>query len=166
MSVSRRALFKLHNAVGVAAAAVVVLVAFTGVVLTFRGAFKPETPTVAPVASPLGLEAIVAAAEAAGGAPATDVTMPGGPTSPYRVWVDDEAETLLFLDGNGEVVGQRPTAGGWLQWMFKLHTGEIIGMPGQGVAVASGLSLIILAASGLGMVWSRRRRRRGPERPG
>ena len=162
MSLSRKQLFKLHNAIGVAASTVVVIVALTGIVLTFRGAFKPDKPTVSPVASPLGLEALVAIAEREGGARATDVSMPYTPTSPYVVWIDDDDETVLYLDGAGQIVGSRATAGGWLQWMFKLHTGEIVGMPGQGVAVAGGLSLLVLTVSGLSMVMRRRRPRKTP----
>jgi uncharacterized iron-regulated membrane protein len=45
----RRALFKLHHAVGVAAAAVLLLTSVTGAVLVFRDSFKDGPPPRAPV---------------------------------------------------------------------------------------------------------------------
>ncbi|MGB1699831.1 MAG: PepSY domain-containing protein [Nannocystaceae bacterium] len=157
MNGGRRRLFKLHNAVGIAACGFLALIAVTGILLTFRGNFKTPRPTVAPTAQTLGIDALVAIAVREGGAPATDVALPDAPNEPFVVWLDDDDGTVMFLDGAGAVVERRKGGSGWLGLVFKLHTGELIGLPGQGLSVLAGLSLLLLSYSGVGMVLRRRR---------
>ena len=158
--IPRRRLFKVHNALGVGASAFLLLIAVTGVLLTFRGQFKRPRPTVSPVETALGVEALVATAEAAVGARATDVALPKTPTAPYVVWLDDAADTVVFMDGSGAIVEQRSNKGGWMRVVFGLHTGEILGVPGQALSVLSGLSLALLSMTGLAMFRRRRLARR------
>jgi len=157
----RRALFKVHNAFGVAAAAVLLLTAVTGSVLVFRDSFKKDGPPPrAPVVeTPLALEALMAKAVAAGpGDPVTDITLPGEEGEPYQFWLDDDAETVVFLAGDGAVLGSRTSAGGFTQWLFRLHTGAIAGTPGELIVFVGGLSLAALGVTGVWMVVARRRR--------
>ncbi len=158
MNTARRRLFKVHNAVGIAACLFLSLIAVTGILLTFRGNFRQPKPTVAPVERSLGIEEIVAIATEEVGAAATDVEIPSSEGAPFVVWLDDEDATIMFLDRAGAVVERRSGKGGWLRVVFKLHTGELIGLPGQALSVLAGLSLLLLSLSGAGMVWSRRRR--------
>ena len=156
----RRTLFKVHNAVGVAACLFLSIIAITGVLLTFRGNFRPSNPKVTPGEHVLGIEALVAIATAEVGAPATDVEIPSKEGAPFVVWLDDEDASIVFMDGAGTIVERRSRKGGWLRVIFKLHTGEILGLPGQALSVLSGLSLLLLSLSGLGMVLARRRRKK------
>ena len=159
---ARRKLFRVHQAVGVAAAAFLLLAALTGALLVFRGYFKPGPPPSAPVvARPLALEQLMAVAVAAGpGDPVTDITLPGAPDRPYEFFLDDDAETVVYLAGDGAVLGSRATAGGFTQFVFRLHTGEVAGTPGEALSFLGGASLVALVISGLSMIVSRRRARR------
>jgi len=108
----------------------------------------------------LRLDALVAKAVAAGdGSPATDVGLPLTPKAPYVVYLDDDAETIVYLDGNGNIVETRESAGGFTRILFQLHTGEMLGTTGQVIAVVTGLGLCSLVVSGLAMLLSRRRRK-------
>lgn len=158
---ARRRLFQVHQTVGLAAALVLLVTALTGGVLTFRESFKAGPPPRAPrVEAPLTLEALIARAEAAGpGDPVTDITLPSAPEDPYQLWLDDDAETVVYLAGDGAVLGTRATAGTWTQWLFKLHTGAIAGTPGELVVFVGGLSLAGLGVTGVWMFAARRRRR-------
>ncbi len=151
----RRLLFKLHNAVGLAAVLLVLLSAVTGGILLFRDSLSSQPPTAPVVAEPLSLEAIVAAAEREGGAPVTDLGLPQAPEQPYHAWLDDEAETELWLDGAGNVLARREGKSGLTRWLFRLHTGELLGVFGQFLMLALALGLCLLAWSGVSMVWSR-----------
>ena len=156
----RRQIFKVHQAFGIAAAAVLLLTALTGAVLVFRDSFKPGPPPRARVVeAPLTLEALMARAVAAGpGDPVTDITLPGEDGDPYEFWLDDDAETVVFLAGDGAVLGSRTTAGGFTQLLFKLHTGAVLGTPGELVVFVGGVSLAALGITGVWMVAARRRR--------
>lgn len=156
----RRRLFRLHQAVGVAIAGVMVVIAATGSLLVFRGCAKVPPPRAPAVERPLGLEALLARAQAeAGAAPITDIGLPEAEGDPHVFYVDDEAETVLYLAGDGALIERRATAGGLMRALFKLHTGEIVGPPGQGLALATGLGTLALVVTGLGMIVSRRRAR-------
>ena len=162
MAIARRSWFKLHNAVGLAILVVVVLSALTGTLLTFRGSLSRPPPEAPVVAEHLRLEQIIERAEAAGdGAPATDVQLALEPTQPYLVWLDDDDETEVYLDGAGNVLEIREGRRGLTRVLFRLHTGELLGLFGQALMVTAALGLCVLAASGFGMWRSRRRARRG-----
>jgi uncharacterized iron-regulated membrane protein len=162
---ARRSLFKLHQTLGLAAVLVLLVTALTGGILTFRGYFKAGPPPRAPaVETPLALEALIARAVAAGpGDPVTDITLPAEADDPYEFWLDDDAETVVFLAGDGTVLGSRTTAGGWIQWIFRLHTGAVAGKPGEIVVLLGGVSLAALGVTGVWMFAARRRRRAAKE---
>ncbi len=162
MTISRRTWFRLHQAFGVSAAAVLLIVALTGAALVFRGCTKPGPPPQAPVVErPLALEVLMARAVAAGpGDPVTDITLPGEADRPYEFWLDDDAETVVYLAGDGTVLGTRTSAGGLMRLLFRLHTGEIAGLPGEALSLLGGVAVVVLTASGLLMIVSRRRARR------
>lgn len=157
---ARRRLFKLHQSVGAGIAAALLMVALSGVVLIFRASFRRPPPVAPDVAAPLGIEALLARATAeAGGEAITDITLAVEPGEPYVFFVDDDAETAIYMAADGAVLERRETANGPMRFWFRLHTGELLGLPGQGIALAAGVGSVALIASGLGMMWSRRRRR-------
>ena len=145
----RRRLFKLHRAVGVGVAAVLVITALTGTLLVLRDYLRAAPPPCA-VASgePLGLEALMARAVAVG---------PDELVTHYRFYFDDDAETVVYLAGDGAVLETRVTANGLTRWLFRLHTGEIAGPSGETVVFASGVGLLVLTVTGLLMTIARRR---------
>lgn len=161
MAIPRKTLFKLHNTVGLAALVIVLISALTGATLTFRSQLASERPSAPVVAEHLSLEAIVAKAEAAGdGSPATDISLPQAEDQPYLVWLDDDAETEVYLDGAGEVIETRAGRKGLTRILFMIHTGELLGWFGQALMFAAALGLCLLAWSGFSMWRSRRRARR------
>jgi uncharacterized iron-regulated membrane protein len=162
----RRAWFRLHQWVGLCAAAVLVLSAITGVVLLFRTDLTPPRPVAPEVDERLPIEAIVARAEAVGdGSPATDVGLPRADDEPYTVWLDDDAETEVYLAADGRVLGTRKGIEGLTRTLFRLHTGELFGPTGTALMLAVGLGLLVLVTSGLTMLWARTLARRGRQGP-
>lgn len=160
---SRRRWFRVHRAVGLAVAAIVLLSALTGAVLLFRGEITPAKPRARAVANPVPLETILERAVAAGdGSPATDVGLPLDEGDPYTVWLDDDAETEVYLDGRGRVLGTRAGREGLTRTLFRLHTGEVLGPLGTVLMLGTALGLCGLVYSGITMLWARRRARRKP----
>lgn len=158
----RRTLFKLHNTLGLSAALLVLLSAITGGILLFRESLSFVPPEAPVIEKHLPLEAIVAADEQEGGAPVTDLGLSLAPEQPYHAWIDDDAETELWLDGAGNVLARHEGKSGLTRWLFRLHTGELLGVFGQILMVTVALGLCLLAWSGVSMWWSRRRARRKP----
>jgi uncharacterized iron-regulated membrane protein len=160
--VPRKTLFKLHNSVGLGIVALVLISALTGTLLSFRAKLDFQPPKAPIVTEHLPLEQIIARAEAAGdGSPATDIQLAREPEQPYLVWLDDDAETEVYLDGAGNVLATREGKRGLTRVLFRLHTGELLGVVGQGLMVIAALGLCVLAWSGVGMWWSRRRPKKG-----
>jgi uncharacterized iron-regulated membrane protein len=136
--------------------------ALTGTLLTFRERLKTPPPTAPIVAEHLPLEQIVAKAEALGdGSPATDIQLALEPEQAYLVWLDDDAETEVYLDGAGNVLETREGRRGFTRILFRIHSGELLGWFGQALMVAAAMGLCLLAWSGFSMWWSRRRPSRG-----
>jgi uncharacterized iron-regulated membrane protein len=162
VAIPRKTLFKLHNGVGLGVLALVLISALTGIVLSFRAKLTEPPPTAPVVAEHLSLEQLIARAEAAGdGSPATDVQLALEPEQPYLVWLDDDAETEVYLDGAGNVLATREGKRGLTRVLFRLHTGELLGVFGQALMVGAALGLCTLAWSGFAMWWSRRRAKNG-----
>jgi uncharacterized iron-regulated membrane protein len=160
--VTRRGWFRLHQWVGLPSAALLVLSAVTGLVLLFRAELEPPRPRAPACDERLTLEQLVVRAEAEGdGSPATDIGLPGEPDDPYTVWLDDDAETEVYLAADGRVLGTRAGAGRLTRLLFRLHTGELLGPAGTALMLAVALGLCALVASGLSMLWARVRARRG-----
>lgn len=158
----RRTWFRLHSWVGLGSAAVLVLSAATGLVLLFRAELSPPRPEAPACSERLPLEQLVARAEAAGdGSPATDIGLPQGEREPYTVWLDDDAETEVYLAADGRVLGTRAGAEGLLRVLFRLHTGELLGPVGTVLMLVVGVGLLALVTSGLAMLWARTLARRG-----
>lgn len=158
MAIARKSLFKLHNGVGLGVFALILISALTGAVLSFRGQLVEAPPSAPIVAEHLPLETIIARAQAAGdGSLATDVQLALEPEDPYLVWLDDDAETEVYLDGAGNVLATREGRGRLTRILFQIHTGELLGLFGQALMVCAALGLCVLAWSGVSMWRSRRR---------
>jgi uncharacterized iron-regulated membrane protein len=109
---------------------------------------------------PLGVEALMARAAAVGpDERITDITLAGEAGEPHVFFFDDDAETVVYLASDGVLIDKRETANGFTRWLFRLHTGEIAGSPGETVVFGSAVALLVLTASGLMMALARRRAR-------
>lgn len=149
-----------HRRTGLVVALLLVLSAVTGAVLLFRDGLKRPPPQVAALEDPVALEVIVAAAVAAGdGSPATDLGLPQSPTDPYVVWLDDDAETEVYLDAHANIVETRSGVEGVTRWIFQLHTGQAIGPAGTWLSLVTAIGLVGLALSGTSVALARARRR-------
>lgn len=157
----RRQLFKIHRVVGIGAAAVLVITALSGALLVLREYLRPAPPPcVIATGEPLGVEALMARAAAIGpDERITDITLAGEADEPNVFFFDDDAETVVYLAGDGVLIDKRETANGFTRWLFRLHTGEIAGSPGETVVFGSAVALLVLTASGLMMALARRRAR-------
>lgn len=161
MPIPRKTLFKLHNTVGLTVLAVVLISALTGTLLTFRAPLSYQPPRAPIVIDHLSLEQLVARAEAVGdGSPATDIHIAQEPDQAYLVWLDDDAETEVYLDGAGNVLATREGLSGLTRVLFRIHTGQLLGVFGQALMVAAALGLCLLGWSGFSMWRSRRRAKR------
>ncbi len=153
-------LLRWHRRTGAVIAALVVLSACTGAVLLFRERLVPAKPKAEPVEQPVALETIVAAGVAAGdGSPATDLGLPEQADDPYVVWLDDDAETEVYLDGRARVIGRRAGIDGITRTLFRLHTGELLGPFGTVLSLVTAFGMLALAGSGTYTLVSRLRRR-------
>ena len=160
LAIARKSLFKLHNGVGLGILVLVLVTALTGITLSFRGQLTTPPPSAPVVAEHLSLEQLIAAAEAAGdGSPATDIQLALEPEDAYLIWLDDDAETEVYLDGAGNVLETRAGRDKLTRILFQIHTGEILGLIGKALAIAGALGLCLLGWSGFGMWRSRRRKK-------
>lgn len=157
----RRQLFKIHRVVGIGAAAVLVVTALSGALLVLREYLRAAPPPcVIATGEPLGVEALMARAAAIGpDERITDITLAGEADEPHVFFFDDDAETVVYLASDGALIDKRETANGFTRWLFRLHTGEIAGSPGETVVFGSAVALLVLTASGLMMALARRRAR-------
>jgi uncharacterized iron-regulated membrane protein len=157
----RKKLFRWHQWIGATIAAMLIVIAATGLVLTFRGQLRAPKVVAPEIAVPLRIDQMYARAEQeAGGEAITDIALPQDPCDPWVFYLDDDAETELFFAGDGSLITRRTAGAGLTRLLFQLHTGEIAGIAGQAVVLAAGTGLIALVASGLGMMYTRRRRRK------
>lgn len=148
---SGRAWRRWHRWIGLASALLIATVTVSGIALIFREALRTPLPRVTATTSARpSLDALAAAASAAaGGAAVTDITLPSGTEEPYQVWLDDEAETRVLLDGSLAVIEAAPSKRrGLTGWLFAIHTGEALGASGRALSAMTGLALLGLLASG------------------
>ncbi|HGG58004.1 MAG TPA: hypothetical protein ENK31_09445, partial [Nannocystis exedens] len=139
---TRRAYWLLHRRIGLVAALFALIVSLSGVALLFRAELREPLPRAPAVTVPSRLDLIVERAVRFGGAPATDITLPSAASEPYQVWLDDEDETLVFLDGKGRVLGSRASRRGLTRMIFDLHTGAWLGGFGTLLSGLLGLTLV------------------------
>jgi uncharacterized iron-regulated membrane protein len=71
---------------------------------------------------------------------------------------------LFYDDRDGKLIGEVVPGAGtaadrFMQWMLPLHTGRIMGLPGQIIVCVLGLSVSALSITGVA-IWAAKRRRR------
>ncbi|MYB18007.1 MAG: PepSY domain-containing protein [Holophagales bacterium] len=166
----RRAIFWIHLAVGVAAAVVVLMLAVTGVILTYEAQlnqwalrdYRADPPS--PGVAPLGLDDLIARASA--GTPAglvTSAALHRDPLEPAVVGLDDGA--TVYVDrftgerlGNGDTRTRRflQNVMYWHRWFALDGEHRIIG---RTVVAIANLGFLFLLVSGVYLWWPSTRSR-------
>ncbi|MEX2174794.1 MAG: PepSY-associated TM helix domain-containing protein [Pirellulaceae bacterium] len=179
----RRFNYDLHKSVGIVSAAILLVVAFTGVYMEFPTWFKPVVALFSPTTeSPLDLksapaakrvpltpdEAVAIATRHFPHAVFDHLHPPAGADGTYEVAFRQAHEvqrsygrTQVFLDQyTGQVVAiNNPddfTAGDiFLAWQYPLHNGEAFGLVGRWIVFFSGLTPALLYGTGFLLWWRR-----------
>lgn len=185
--------FEIHRLGGFYLAAVLFVIALAGTYLVFPRAFTsvvgtfsttttwPDTVQSRPAAPgtrPLSVSDVRRVLEAhTPGAVATGYQLPQSHEEAYAVYYRDPAEpysrfglSTLWVDQyTGEVLLAREYARAssgdrFLSNQYLLHNGEILGLPGQWLALMAGLAIPVMYGTGVYLWWARRRRRMGDTR--
>ena len=159
----RRAIFWVHLAVGVAAAIAILVMAVTGVILTYeaqlnRWALRDYRADPAPDAAPLGLDELLA--RAAGGQPAglvASVALARDPREPAVVELDDGAAAHVdrFTGerlGDGDTRTRRFLLGVmyWHRWFALEGEYRIVG---RTIMATANVGFLFLLVSGVYLWW-------------
>ena len=189
-----RFVYDLHKVMGVYAALVLVVIAFSGVYMIFPqyvkpvvGWFSPLTET-APAQLPAGAEAgarrldvdeiAKIAHDSFPKAELQRIYFPASSEDVYRVTMRQAGEvrktsggTRLWINPyDGKVLATRKpqtmsSGDTFINWMFPLHNGEAFGLPGRIIVFAAGFVPMILYVTGLMMWWRKRKAGRRESRP-
>ena len=163
-------LLQLHSVAGLVLAAVLVVVALTGAVMSFedeiRGALDAGRVQLAPhAASRMSLDALLAKLQA-GGDPVASITMPSNPTTAAEVRFarkpDHTRPAPLYVDPySGDSLGH-PAADAFFATVRKLHRWLLLSGDGNGygrtLTGIAALGLLAMLLTGLVLRW--------PHRPG
>jgi len=138
----------------------IAIMAITGVVLTFRGSFRtpePESTISVPVAP---IEQVISLAQehASSSAPASEIYVAHDPTDTWCIVLDDDAGTEVYMAADGSLVEVLVPERTFTGWLFDLHTGAILGRPGELASAGVGGVLLVLMGTGVWMTWRRKRR--------
>ncbi len=152
-----------HANVGIVAAALLFVVALTGVVLTFRHQLKPPEPKAdgAAAGPVLTMEGAIAAARGHAGPTLADTSiaelyLANDPEGTWCVVFADDVATEVYMAADGALLAVVVPTKGFTQWMFDLHTGEILGPAGTWLSAGLGVSLVWLIGSGVWLKVPRR----------
>jgi uncharacterized iron-regulated membrane protein len=160
----KRLLYQLHKYLGLTAGVVLLLSALTGSLLVFGDALEwilyPELQRVEPGRAHAPLEALVAQARAAypEGKPAF-LRLPRSQSETVQVYMNADDGPRVYLDPyRATVLGIRKPHETFKGFVFALHTQLFAGKAGETVVGLAGLSLVVLALSGIVLWWSGWRR--------
>lgn len=184
----RRLHYDLHKVVGLASAALLAVLAFTGVYLIFPEWIRPLAHVVSAettfpkeklrsrtdVHATLDADqATDIARQAIPGGELIRLHLPSRPDDPYvaRVRQPDEIRrssgySRIWIDRHtGTLLAvrdwkERTAADTFIAWQFPLHNGEAFGLVGRWVVFAAGLTPAVLYVTGFLLWWRRRRSRK------
>lgn len=167
-----RVSWDLHNATGIWFVVPVLAMVITGLALAVPGPVSrmagappapwlnaPEVNTAPPEAAPVAIARVLSAADSAlPGEPLIRLVIPPGPRSTFAV---GKSRHTVYIDQySGDVVEVRAhralTAGdNALEAVEQLHTGEMLGLPGQAVMTLGSLTLAVMTVTGVVLGWKR-----------
>lgn len=159
----RRALLLAHQWVGLAAAAFLAVIAFSGSALVFEnGIDRALNPTVSYVSNPDGrlrplpLEELVERVNAERpDDPVGGVRLADGPDQAYEF--SSRVRHSTFVDPYvGRVLGSRDREKSFARWLHLLHTRLVAGEFGEAVVGWFSVAMLGLASSGIALWWRRK----------
>lgn len=172
-----RLIFDLHRVPAAFASVLLMVLAFTGAMISFRAeltALLPAPPALASGASVAGTAVSIEdarnrAAAAVGNAPLKDIRFSAqephvvrfvfhvdktlNPRDAHQVWADLERGGVTKI----YPAKARTAKDRFFDWMLPIHTLEFLGMTGRIVAFLLGPTLIAMTVTGL-LLWLKRRR--------
>jgi uncharacterized iron-regulated membrane protein len=153
---------KIHLYVGLALAAVLIVLSVTGSALVFRDALegwlRPDLHEVEPASgdriSPgVALEVV---REAAPNHPPRFLHLPQSADAPYKVWLRDAPRRHAYVDPyRGTLLGIQHQDESVMGMIFSLHAELMAGKTGEWIVGVSGLLLVLLCLTGLVLWWPR-----------
>lgn len=181
-----RGLRQLHRSAGAIGAILLILSASTGALMAFKSEVRSVLRTTfVVVAKPsppipsaddrelLPVHALVRLAQTRHGRTALlQIRFPDGDGGVATIFLASDqssrpdASKQISMDGytGAELglysAGTLPASNEFIDWLYPIHTGQVLGTPGRLILLASALLLVGLSASGLWLWFSRRRQRR------
>jgi uncharacterized iron-regulated membrane protein len=147
----------IHNWIGLVAGLLIALISVTGSVIVFRDDIRnAQLPKSIVVSDPLRRASLDDVARqvqlARPGAGIRRVRLPQDPADPYVLQIESggKQERLASDASTGRVLGTLEN--GWIDWTIDLHRNLLYGRPGRSAVGAIGVTLFILAATGL-LLW-------------
>lgn len=149
---------KIHLILSLAAGFWLAVSGIAGSILVFGDALDQALhPSLFVVRSParsITIDAALRAAESASGGRATRVRLAGSNTPVHEVWIDcDDCRRVWVDPSTGAVNGIRSAHGTTRTCLHELHRRMLMRGPGDIAALAGGVLLIAIAATGLYLGW-------------
>jgi uncharacterized iron-regulated membrane protein len=156
-----KVLFKTHVYLGTVCALPFLIIACTGILLGFYDQLRYSAPPYG-LTTPVhhGLAPAVLAAKIRTAYPEYRLAQLFLPTAPERaaqaILEGPGSQRVFVHPSTGAVLASQETAHqDWLDFIYDLHRGKPLGLAGQIIASASGVSLLILWVIGLILWWRR-----------
>lgn len=175
--------FDLHKSAGIYFFAILLMLAITGIEIVWHepvhnliASVLPVDEEVVPQSTPASTPPIsmdAAALIAQGEFPQADLVrlyVPAANTDTWRVtfrhpedWWAEYSTTTVYVDQfSGEVLQvwdgrEQPVGNKVLDWLFPLHNGDALGLPGRIVVFLAGLMPSLLFGTGVYLWWRKRR---------
>lgn len=180
------AAYSWHRAMGLWAAAPVLLLAVSGSLLVWIVPIKqaigaiPAAPLApphsgAPVSLALAIERASSVVRPGATLAVIDLPSLNSPAYRLRLLLPGEPQrtfgttTVFVAAADGTVLRvidalEQPLSHQVVAWLYPIHTGEILGLPGRIAVMASGAAMLTLMTLGVTLWWRRRRHLRATDR--
>jgi uncharacterized iron-regulated membrane protein len=155
----RQLLFQVHLYAGLIVGLLLAVIGLSGSALVFGDeldrVLHPALRRVVPAGTPAPLAQVIAAvAESQGGRLPRHLRVPGAEDVPLEAWMDSHGELKVYVNPySAEVLGTRSAGQSLVGSLRSLHVSLFAGRVGERLVGVSGLTLIALCLSGLGLWW-------------
>lgn len=145
-----------HTYLGIGTGVFFLALSVTGILLAFRGSFsapRPVVPAHLQDVPRLPVEGLLSKAKGVVDAEVAYISFPKKARDPIRIGFRDEFSTTLYQAPNGEVVETRDNRRfSFNGFILDLHTGAILGRPGELFMAFAGFCLILSLLTGT-LIW-------------
>ena len=147
---------KVHTWVGLCATLFFLCAATTGILLTFRGFFSApsiQVPVAIQQEPALDPWEVVKRAETLVSAKASSVSFSNSPDKPIRIRMRDDQRTTLYYSTSGILLKSKDRSErSFNGLMWDIHTGAILGRPGELFVAFVGTMLLLMSVTGF-LIW-------------